>query len=294
MCHHRLCTCTNACYWLGWSPERRPDVECSIGLAEGTEEDRFEGTSGRTHFQWRRPADLTELEEFHNSSGNLILVLNTKRWDWRPSTLCSSKAHHVATLKRCHMDAGHQGHDHTLSLLQEYFCWPGMANQMQQSINSCAHCLQPEGNLSKVSLHPIGATAPLDLLHVDITSIETTLELNRLPKLTNGLVFQDHFTKHVMVYVTLDQTAKIVTKFLYQVTSQSLGAQPGSWVIRVLSSWAASLMRCVNSSAWGNSDNAMPPTDKWVGGEITSNPLCKWLGSWVKTESPTGQDIWLK
>ena len=41
------------------------------------------------------------------------------------------------------------------------------------------------------------ATAPLDLLHVDFTSIETTLELNESPKVTNILVFQDHFTKHV-------------------------------------------------------------------------------------------------
>ena len=42
----------------------------------------------------------------------------------------------------------------------------------------------------------------MDLLHVDFTSIETTLELNRLPKVTNVLVFQDHFMKHVMAYVT--------------------------------------------------------------------------------------------
>ena len=31
--------------------EGGPDVECSLGLAEGTEEDRFEGTSGITHLQ---------------------------------------------------------------------------------------------------------------------------------------------------------------------------------------------------------------------------------------------------
>ena len=91
-----------------------------------------------------------------------------------------------------------------------------MADQMQQSIKSCAHCLQHEGNLSKVPLYPIVATTPVDLLHVDFTSIETTLELNRLPKDTNVLVFQDHFTKHVMVYVTPNQTAKTVAKFLYQ------------------------------------------------------------------------------
>ena len=48
------------------------------------------------------------------------------------------------------------------------------------------------------------------------TSIEMTMELNRLPKVTNILVFQDHFTKHVMVYVTPNQTAKTVAMFLYQ------------------------------------------------------------------------------
>ena len=56
----------------------------------------------------------------------------------------------------------------------------------------------------------------MDLLHVDITSIETTLDLNRPPKVFNVLVFQDHFTKRVMVYVTPNQTAKIFAKFLYQ------------------------------------------------------------------------------
>ena len=59
------------------------------------------------------------------------------------------KAHWVATLNRCHRDAGHQGHDHTLSLLQECFWWPGMTNQMWQSIRTCVHCLEHEGGLSK-------------------------------------------------------------------------------------------------------------------------------------------------
>ena len=40
------------------------------------------------------------------------------------------RAHWVATLNGCHQDTGHQGHDHTLSLLQEHFWWPGMASQM--------------------------------------------------------------------------------------------------------------------------------------------------------------------
>ena len=55
----------------------------------------------------------------------------------------------------------------------------------------------------------------MDLLHIDFTSIEMTMELNRLPKVANVLVFQDHFTKHVMAYVTPNQTAKTIAKFLY-------------------------------------------------------------------------------
>ena len=60
------------------------------------------------------------------------------------------------------------------------------------------------------------ATALLDLLHVDFTSIETTLEPNQAPRIANILVFQDHFMKHMLAYVTPDQTAKTIAKFLYQ------------------------------------------------------------------------------
>ena len=41
------------------------------------------------------------------------------------------------------------------------------------------------------------------------------MELDKSPRVANVLVFQDHFTKHVLAYVTPDQTAKTITKFLY-------------------------------------------------------------------------------
>ena len=90
-----------------------------------------------------------------------------------------------------------------------------MAKQMKQTIRDCTCSIQYEGGLPKVTLCPIVATAPLDLLHVDFTSIKTMLEPNQSPRVTNILVFQDHFTKHMLVYVTPDQTAKTVAKFLY-------------------------------------------------------------------------------
>ena len=102
-----------------------------------------------------------------------------------------------------------------LSLLQECFWWPGMAKEMRQVIKACKCCLQYEGGTPKASLCPIVATTPLDLLHVDFTSIETTMELNQSPRVANVLVFQDHFTKHVLVSVTPNQTVKTITKFLY-------------------------------------------------------------------------------
>ena len=113
-------------------------------------------------------------------------------------------------------DAGHQGCNQTLPQLQECFWWLGMASHMQKFLKSCMHCLQHEGKLSKAPLHPIVPTTQMDLLHVDFTSIDRTMELNRLPKVTNILMFKDHFTKHVMVYMISNQTAKTVAKFLYK------------------------------------------------------------------------------
>ena len=84
------------------------------------------------------------------------------------------------------------------------------------------------------------ATAPLDLLHVDFTTIETTLELNKLPKVTNVLVFQDHFMKHVFAYVTPGQTTKTIAKFLYQGYILIFRAQA-----RLMSDWGANFMSSI-------------------------------------------------
>ena len=136
------------------------------------------------------------------------------------------KAHQTATLNGC---------DHILSSLQECFWWPGMAKQMRQVIRACTCCLQYEGGTPKAPLCPIVATTPLDLLHVDFTSIETTMELNQLPIVANALVFQDHFTKHVLAYVTPDQTVKTTAKFLYEGYISIFGAP-----VRLLSDRGAS------------------------------------------------------
>ena len=55
------------------------------------------------------------------------------------------KMHQTAALNGCYRDTGHQGHDCTLSLLQEHFWWPGKTKQMRQVIRACICCLQYEG-----------------------------------------------------------------------------------------------------------------------------------------------------
>ena len=157
---------------------------------------------------WRNHQNFTTLQ------GTLYLCPTPKGENEDLLLFVVLKMHWTATLNGCHQDAGHQGCDHTLSLLQEHFRWPGMAKQMRQIIKACK-CLQYEGGTLKGPLCPIVATTPLDLLHVDFTSIETTLELNQLPRVANVLVFQDHLPKNVLAYVTPDQTAKTVAKFLY-------------------------------------------------------------------------------
>ena len=42
------------------------------------------------------------------------------------------------------------------------------------------------------------------------------MELHQLPHMVNILVFCDHFMKHIMAYVTPDQTVKTIAKCLWQ------------------------------------------------------------------------------
>ena len=120
------------------------------------------------------------------------------------------------------------------------------------------------GQLAQGPFNPIMATAPLDLLHVDFTSIETTLEPNQSPRVANVLVFQDHFMKHVLAYVTLTKPQKLLLNFYTEVASPSLEPWPGSWVTGVLTSWVVWLTKCARSLAW-RSCRPCPTTHRLMG-----------------------------
>ena len=85
-----------------------------------------------------------------------------------------------------------------------------MDEDCRASVRGCQGCKIFEGAVVKAMLSPIQAYSPLELVHVDFTSIETTMELNQSPSVKNVLVLTDHFTRYVMAFVTKDQKAKMV------------------------------------------------------------------------------------
>ena len=92
-----------------------------------------------------------------------------------------------------------------------------MVEDCQTLVKGCQRCQIFEGAVVKASLYPIKVYTPLELVHVDFTSIETTMELNQPPSVKNVLVITDHFTRYSLAFVTpKDQKAKTVMRILYE------------------------------------------------------------------------------
>ena len=91
-------------------------------------------------------------------------------------------------------------------------------------VRGCQCCKVFEGVVVKALLCPIQAYMPLELVHVDFTSIETTMELYQPPIVKNVLVLMDHFTRYMMAFVTKDQKAKTIAHILYEQFISVFGA----------------------------------------------------------------------
>ena len=155
-----------------------------------------------------------------------------------PSSQCT------AALNSIHHDAGHQGQQRTLALAQEHFWWLMMVEDCKALVRGCPRCRVFEGVIPKVPLCPIRVHTPLELVHVDFTSIESTMELNKLPSVKNVLVIMDHFTCYALAVVTKDQTAKTVAKVLYERFIALALALGIGMPAKLLSNWGANLPLC--------------------------------------------------
>ena len=67
-----------------------------------------------------------------------------------PSSQC------VMALNGIHWDAGHQGQQRMLALLQECFWWPMMVKDCKALVRGCPRCCTFEGAIPKAPLmHPL-------------------------------------------------------------------------------------------------------------------------------------------
>ena len=109
-------------------------------------------------------------------------------------------AHRRTVLNGVHQNAGHQGQHRTLALAEEHFWWPKIVEDCRALIRGCQHCKIFEGAVVKAPLCSIKAYVPLELVHVDFTRIESTMELNQPPSIKNVLVITDHFMRYSMAF----------------------------------------------------------------------------------------------
>ena len=122
----------------------------------------------------------------------------------------------TTALNSIHWDAGHQGQERRLSLVQERFWWPVMVEDCKALVRGSPRCRVFEGVIPRAPVCPMRAHTPLELVHVDFTSVESTMELNKPPSIKNVLVITDHFMCYALAVMRKDQTAKTVAKVLYE------------------------------------------------------------------------------
>ena len=89
-----------------------------------------------------------------------------------------------------------------------------MARDIEWRDKSCTHCKKYEVAPPIAKLQKLPCSGPGEILHIDYVSIEEMVGLDEKPDIRNILMMQDHFSKHVVAYVTKDQTAKSATEAL--------------------------------------------------------------------------------
>ena len=120
-----------------------------------------------------------------------------------------------AAIDGCHHDSGHQGGAHTLSLLRERFWWPWMQVKTMMAVKNCGRCRLFEGQDQQLELYTVKASEPLDLVHIDFVSMETTVAAMKKPVVQKVLVVIDHFTRYVQAYPVNKEQAETVADTLY-------------------------------------------------------------------------------
>ena len=99
--------------------------------------------------------------------------------EYRPETMCGA-----------HNDVGHLSLEQMLGILWDQFYWPNLEDDATSHIQTFEYCLRFKGRQDKEELHPLLATYPLELVHMDVLTIENPHTSANV----NLLVITDHFT----------------------------------------------------------------------------------------------------
>ena len=82
-----------------------------------------------------------------------------------------------------------------LSLLRERFWWPRMQVETMMAVKGCGRCKLFKGQDQQPELYTVEATEPMDLVHINFVSMETTIATQKKPVVQKVLVVIDHFTR---------------------------------------------------------------------------------------------------
>ena len=109
-----------------------------------------------------------------------------------------------------HEASGHQGSDHTFSILSDSAYWVGMARDVNHHCSHCCNCQISKAPVNKpVPLQPVITTWPWEMVAVDILKVP--------PSATGKqyiLVAQDYFSKWPFAYAMPDQKADRIVQLL--------------------------------------------------------------------------------
>ena len=102
------------------------------------------------------------------------------------------KRHRRRATLALHDDYGHLGMETTLGLLQEWFFWPKMMEDVRNHIRMCARCTKYKQQPEREKLKPITCMYPLELVHLDFF----TIGKEGTEKSINVMIVTDiHYTK---------------------------------------------------------------------------------------------------
>ena len=90
-----------------------------------------------------------------------------------------------------------------------------MRTQMMNNILNCGKCKVFERKDSKPPLCNITASELMDLVHINLLELETTMNTKIRPTVVKILVVTDHFSCHVQAYKVEDKRAVTIAKCLY-------------------------------------------------------------------------------